>query len=42
MGHKRLHLLECDPELGVVSQWQLQELQPAPDYLGALAWRLRP
>ena len=40
--HGSLHLLECDPELGLVSQWQLQELQPAPDYLGALAWRLRP
>jgi 4'-phosphopantetheinyl transferase len=40
-GHGSLRLLECDPELGVVSQWQLQELQPAAGYLGALAWRLR-
>ncbi|HEY0504400.1 MAG TPA: 4'-phosphopantetheinyl transferase superfamily protein [Lysobacter sp.] len=34
-----LRLAECDPALGTASDWQLQELQPAPDYLGALAWR---
>jgi 4'-phosphopantetheinyl transferase len=34
-----LRLAECDPALGEPSQWHLQELQPAPDYLGALAWR---
>lgn len=37
-----LHLVECDPELGTPAQWQLDELQPAPGYLGALAWRPRP
>ncbi|MBF6025999.1 4'-phosphopantetheinyl transferase family protein [Lysobacter niastensis] len=36
-----LCLVECDPELGEPSQWRLKELQPAPDYLGALAWRER-
>ncbi len=35
----RLRLVECDPELGAPEQWSLRELQPEPDYLGALAWR---
>jgi 4'-phosphopantetheinyl transferase len=34
-----LRLVECDPELGAPDQWSLSELQPEPDYLGALAWR---
>lgn len=36
-----LRLVECDPELGAPDQWSLSELQPEPDYLGALAWRSR-
>lgn len=36
-----LRLVDCDPALGTARDWQLQELQPAPDYLGALAWRPR-
>ena len=40
--HGNLRLVECDPELGEPAQWQLRELQPAPGYLGALAWRPRP
>lgn len=35
----RLRLVECDPELGSAADWRLEELQPEPDYLGALAWR---
>ena len=34
-----LRLVACDPALGAPEDWSLQELQPAPDYLGALAWR---
>lgn len=34
-----LRLLACDPALGHPRAWTLQELQPAPGYLGALAWR---
>lgn len=34
-----LRLAECDPALGRAEDWSLQELQPEPDYLGALAWR---
>ncbi|BDU15038.1 4'-phosphopantetheinyl transferase superfamily protein [Lysobacter auxotrophicus] len=36
-----LRLVECDPELGQADDWSLQELRPAPEYLGALAWRSR-
>ncbi|HEY5850188.1 MAG TPA: 4'-phosphopantetheinyl transferase superfamily protein [Lysobacter sp.] len=36
-----LRLVACDPALGSPLDWQLQELQPAQDYLGALAWRPR-
>ncbi len=36
----RLRLLDCDPALGRVDEWCLQELAPAPGYVGALAWRL--
>lgn len=34
-----LRLVECDPRLGEPELWTLQELTPAPGYLGALAWR---
>lgn len=34
-----LRLLECDPALGRPREWNVLELQPAPGYLGALAWR---
>lgn len=34
-----LRLAECDPALGPPEAWTLQELQPGPGYLGALAWR---
>jgi len=34
-----LRLVECDPELGQAGDWTLRELRPAPEYLGALAWR---
>ena len=34
-----LRLAECDPALGAAEAWTLQELQPGPEYLGALAWR---
>lgn len=36
-GALRLHA--CDPALGRPGQWSLQELAPAPGYLGAMAWR---
>ncbi|MBU8977023.1 MULTISPECIES: 4'-phosphopantetheinyl transferase superfamily protein [unclassified Lysobacter] len=36
-----LRLVECDPALGAPGDWSLLELQPEPDYLGALAWRSR-
>jgi len=35
----RLHLQACDPALGRAEHWSLQEIAPAPGYLGALAWR---
>ncbi|RDZ26412.1 4'-phosphopantetheinyl transferase family protein [Lysobacter silvisoli] len=35
----RLRLVDSDPALGAPADWQLQELAPAPDYVGALAWR---
>ena len=35
----RLRLAGCDPALGPPDSWQLRELQPAPGYHGALAWR---
>lgn len=38
-GDDGLRLAECDPALGSPQDWRLQELQPAQDYLGALAWR---
>lgn len=34
-----LTLIECDDALGDPALWRLQELNPAPGYLGALAWR---
>lgn len=34
-----LRLIDCDPALGRPADWTLQELLPAPGYLGALAWR---
>lgn len=37
-----LRLVDCDPALGRPSEWHLQELLPAPGYLGALAWRAEP
>ncbi|HSM11908.1 MAG TPA: 4'-phosphopantetheinyl transferase superfamily protein [Lysobacter sp.] len=38
----RLHLHACDPALGPAEHWSLQEIAPAPGYLGALAWRRLP
>ncbi|WP_343064730.1 4'-phosphopantetheinyl transferase family protein [Marilutibacter spongiae] len=38
-GPAGLRLVECDPALGHPDAWTLQALQPAPGYLGALAWR---
>jgi len=35
----RLALRACDPALGRPDDWTLQELAPAPGYLGAVAWR---
>lgn len=37
--HEGLRLVECDPALGGPTCWTVQELAPAPGYLGALAWR---
>lgn len=34
-----LRLRACDPALGRPQEWALQELAPAPGFLGALAWR---
>lgn len=36
-----LVLHDCDAALGAASAWTVQELVPAPGYLGALAWRRR-
>ncbi|MBA3486887.1 MAG: 4'-phosphopantetheinyl transferase superfamily protein [Lysobacter sp.] len=36
-----LHLLSCDPALGPAEEWSLLEIEPAPGYIGALAWRHR-
>lgn len=36
-----LHLLRCDPALGRAQDWSLREIEPAPGYIGALAWRHR-
>jgi len=36
-----LRLVECDPELGRAEDWSLRELRPAPEYLGALAFKSR-
>lgn len=36
-----LHLLGCDPALGRAQDWSLREIEPAPGYIGALAWRRR-
>nr|WP_255784095.1 4'-phosphopantetheinyl transferase superfamily protein [Lysobacter chinensis] len=38
-GPGGLRLVACDPDLGTPAGWQLRELEPAPGYLGALAWR---
>lgn len=35
-----LRLRDCDPALGAVDEWSVQELTPAPGHVGALAWRL--
>lgn len=37
----RLALVECDAALGAADDWSLRELDPAPGYVGALAWRPR-
>ncbi|UHQ23222.1 4'-phosphopantetheinyl transferase superfamily protein [Lysobacter sp. 5GHs7-4] len=37
-----LVLVDSDPALGAPHEWRLQELAPAPGYVGALAWRPRP
>ena len=34
-----LRLLEADPALGAVGDWQLHEFSPRPGYHAALAWR---
>lgn len=34
-----LRLLEADPALGAVGDWQLREFSPRPGYHAALAWR---
>lgn len=34
-----LCLLSCDPALGLAQEWSLREIEPAPGYIGALAWR---
>ncbi|MEI2453255.1 4'-phosphopantetheinyl transferase superfamily protein [Lysobacter firmicutimachus] len=41
-GAGGLRLVECDPALGAAPDWTLREIEPAPGYLGALAWRPRP
>lgn len=41
-GADGLRLVECDPALGLPQDWTLREIEPAPGYLGALAWRPRP
>ena len=38
----RLRLHACDPALGRPEHWSLQEIEPAPGYVGALAWRRLP
>ena len=38
----RLHLHACDRALGRPEHWSLEEIEPAPGYLGALAWRRQP
>lgn len=38
----QLRLLDCDRALGLPEHWSLQEIEPAPGYLGALAWRRLP
>ncbi|WP_123770092.1 4'-phosphopantetheinyl transferase family protein [Vulcaniibacterium tengchongense] len=40
-GGGALRLVACDPALGRPADWRLVELRPAPEYLGALAWRAR-
>lgn len=37
-----LQLVACDRRLGAPQDWTLQQWQPHPDYLAALAWRRRP
>ncbi len=31
-------LVDCDPALGVATDWSLHHFQPAPGYLAAVAW----
>ena len=38
----RLSLAGCDAALGRPEDWSLREIEPAPGYLGALAWRRPP
>lgn len=36
-----LRLRACDPALGEPHRWTLREIEPAPGYRGAIAWRDR-
>ncbi len=38
-GPAGLQLVESHPDLGPPEHWTLRELEPAPGYLGTLAWR---
>ncbi|KAB8186992.1 4'-phosphopantetheinyl transferase family protein [Marilutibacter maris] len=38
-GPAGLRLVACHPDLGMPAHWSLREIQPAPGYRGALAWR---
>lgn len=40
-GQSDLRLHACDPALGEAHRWTLREIEPAPGYRGALAWRER-
>lgn len=41
-GDDGLMLVACDAALGVPGDWIVQEFEPAPGYLAALAWRRHP
>ena len=36
---EHIRLVDCDPALGRPGEWALTLLEPAPGYVGALAWR---